>query len=460
MGKIGKSFSLLLILILAVSSLTVILATIPFGLAQSGTNVNGIITSNTTWIQANSPYTFTGPVAVNTGVTLTIQAGVTVNIGTNFLQVNGTLVAKGRASELITFKGIMIRCYVETYMSFSQSSTSWDQGTGTGCIIQNCKITDVSININDASPKIDESQIYSEVNPPANGGNINVNGGNPIISGNNITVNNAINVAYGNPTIIYNTIYVSSASSNAIGIGGGGGSSIICDNNVTGNSYALSGISFYGNAPNSIVSDNIISNWGDGIEIFQGNSGTLTIQRNLITGCYAGIETYKAGVIIQNNTFVNAKNGLAPTSLYLHASPVVIYNNFQSNTGSIWLTSSGNVNAAYNWWGTTNTQAINQTVHDSKNDFTVGTVSFVPFLTAPNPEAMPDPNTPIPTPNTSPSPTATPNSTPTATPITQSTPSPTPAVPELSWYIVVPLLISVLSIAVLFKHRKTANLKQ
>jgi len=48
---------------------------------------------------------------------------------------------------------------------------------------------------------------------------------------------------------------------------------------------------------------------------------------------------------------------------------------------------SSNIDASYNWWGTTDTQAINLTIYGSKYSFDLGTVSFVPFLTEPNPEA-------------------------------------------------------------------------
>ena len=86
---------------------------------------------------------------------------------------------------------------------------------------------------------------------------------------------------------------------------------------------------------------------------------------------------------------------------------------------------STNVNATYNWWGTTDTQAINQTIHDNKNDFNLGTVEFVPFLTAPNPEAMPNPNAPIPTP---PAPTST--QSPSASPKVSRSPSSSPSQAE------------------------------
>ncbi len=40
-----------------------------------------------------------------------------------------------------------------------------------------------------------------------------------------------------------------------------------------------------------------------------------------------------------------------------------------------------------------------------------------------------------------------------------SSPTPTPAVPEFSWLVILPLLLSVFSVAVILRHRKTAKLK-
>jgi hypothetical protein len=42
------------------------------------TNVSGPISSDTTWILADSPYYVTGTVTVNPGVTLTLERGVIV----------------------------------------------------------------------------------------------------------------------------------------------------------------------------------------------------------------------------------------------------------------------------------------------------------------------------------------------------------------------------------------------
>jgi hypothetical protein len=107
-------------------------------------------------------------------------------------------------------------------------------------------------------------------------------------------------------------------------------------------------------------------------------------------------------------------------------SVTIANNNIQNNNqNSIYLKETSNdIEATNNCWGTTDTQAINQTIHDFKNDFNLGKVNFVPFLTEPNPEATPDPNalpisTPTPVPSTSPTPTSSPAQT--------STPTPTPS---------------------------------
>jgi hypothetical protein len=71
-------------------------------------------------------------------------------------------------------------------------------------------------------------------------------------------------------------------------------------------------------------------------------------------------------------------------------TPTISYNNFNSNTNyAIYTTASNNINATYNWWGTTDTELIAQQIYDYRKDFSIGNVTFIPFLTEPNSNASP-----------------------------------------------------------------------
>jgi len=68
------------------------------------TEVSGILSSDAAWTVADSPYLVTGNVLVGEGMTLTLEPGVTVWFSdTRALQVQGALVARGTATQPITF---------------------------------------------------------------------------------------------------------------------------------------------------------------------------------------------------------------------------------------------------------------------------------------------------------------------------------------------------------------------
>ena len=94
------------------SSPTIDSAIAPPGPDQSATDqtsapnvsVGGVITTNTTWSLAGSPYTVVSDVTVADGVTLTVEAGVQVIFNPiTYLYVNGNLAAVGTAAAPITF---------------------------------------------------------------------------------------------------------------------------------------------------------------------------------------------------------------------------------------------------------------------------------------------------------------------------------------------------------------------
>ncbi len=369
-----------------------------FTLAQTGTQVSGIISQDTTWTKANSPYTLTGPVGIKSGVTLTVEAGATIDINHYYLQVNGTLTAKGTSTDNINIKG-----------SIKFSGSSWNEQTGKGCIIEKANIDSASIEINNASPKINNNTL---TNTNALNYIIWIVYGAPIISNNTLIKGGISAGPAGSPKIENNTIINAGLAYT------GNDSPIISHNTIilTTASIFDSGITVLGDN-HAFISDNQISSFKKGILA----AGKPIIQRNILTNNEIGIVANpNSAPLIQNNTVTDNKVGLKIRS----SQSIVIYNNIQnSNQNSFVLSeTTSSIDATYNYWGTTDTQSINQSIYDFKNDFNLGTVNFTPFLTTPNPQALPNPNAPIPTLT----PSATPTLTPTPTHSTMPTQTATP----------------------------------
>lgn len=424
MDKISKTLAIFLMLIAALSCL--IIDTIPISLAQSGTNVSGIINSDTTWTMSGSPYTFTGPVDVIHGITLTIEAGTTVNLQSYYIQVDGTLTAKGSSVSNINLNGGS-----SGSIRFTKSSPSWNENKGTGSIIEKCiiKTTSIAIMIGDTSPKINNNTIVGCIwmaDSTSTGQSLTA--ASPIITNNQLIGNDYPLVLQisTSPLIAYNTIKGN--------IETGTGSTIISHNNIEG--------SIESNGQYDYISDNTIIGNGGGYGI---RTGFGTIERNLIMNYHDAIAFWIAAFpIIQNNTIVNNANGISVVG-YDRGSrnPQIRWNNLENNSEynvklSMYETyPNTNINATYNWWGTVDTQIIGKTIQDYKNDFNLGNVSFVPFLTSPNPQALPNQNSGIPVANTSPTPNTPTNS---PTPILTS---PSPTIPEFSWLTILLILLTI-----------------
>ncbi|MBF0117705.1 MAG: right-handed parallel beta-helix repeat-containing protein [Desulfobacterales bacterium] len=158
------------------------------------TDISGNITSSTNWTEANSPYNLSGTVTVNSGVTLIIDPGVTINFANNAsLQVNGILKSEGTSSKRITFNGTAKTGRI----SLNNSS---------GNIISQSQISglDYGIYVNNCSPLIKNNIVE------LNNTGIYVYQGSPDIR-NNIILNNYSDgiyiYSYATGTYEFNTIY-------------------------------------------------------------------------------------------------------------------------------------------------------------------------------------------------------------------------------------------------------------
>jgi len=386
-----KLFLIAFLTAIIMSGLTLV-GTAHFGTVQASTDATGIISSNTTWTKTSSPYSLTGPITIGNGVTLTIEAGVTVNLNGYKIQVNGILYARGSNANSIVFTSDPAG---NEGIAFTSGSTSWNEQTGTGCIIENSVLDSVSISINSASPKLSNNFITASTNA-IDGSAILIDSGSPTIS-KNIIKGDIENLYSASPIISNNSI-----TGGIYGMGMLTSSPIITHNNIKEGSWRGFGIRCDG--INVYVADNIVSNCPTGINAYDGTS---IIERNLVFNNDHGITIGGMGTIsptIRNNTIANNVVGI-----YVYQNPgslTIINNNIQENSDySIYLTTSNDIDAAYNWWGTTDTQSISQSIFDFEDDSNVGKVTFTPFLNEPNPEAIPRP---LPTPTDSPTPTPTP----------------------------------------------------
>jgi hypothetical protein len=300
----------------------------------SGTSVKGIISTNTTWTLANSPYNLTGPILVNRSAVLTIEPGVVVYFKDYFIQVDGVLNARGDEAHPIRFSGGGWENVNHSSLLFTNASAPWEETTESGCIIDYAVINLFeSIKIRDSSPRISNS----------------------LISGTGQY--DAIWVDSGSPLILNNTIRYSLGGA---GMRLKGGSPLIIGNTITYND--------------------------DGVVITYGSPKIY--QNKIVLNSFNGIRVEtNTQVFIVNNTI--SENGYGLDLYSYSSSSKITYNNIVGNKEyDVRLSNTPNdVNMTYNWWGTTDTSLIDQHIYDFYDDFRLGKVIYTPFLNAPSPGA-------------------------------------------------------------------------
>lgn len=183
--------------------------------------------------------------------------------------------------------------------------------------------------------------------------------------------------------------------------------------NITGNTLSNCSIAIKGAAQELTVQGNTIVNNQAGVYCSSASDKIdIVISNNLISNNKVGIGIVCPIVTIKSNTITNNEVGISIVRISQSSVPTIENNNIYENSQySLSLGASNDIKATSNWWGTTDSAVIDQKIYDFNDDVELGKVNYTPFLTAANPNAMPDPNTTIPTPNTTTDPSASPAST-------------------------------------------------
>jgi hypothetical protein len=387
---------------------------VDFAGAQTGTQVSGTIKSDTFWTKANSPYNLTGNVFVSEGVTLTVEPGVVVNCNKDIIQVNGTMQVLGSNNDKVVFHTTN-----RIINSAHEQLANIDFGDeSVNCIIENAVLETLGLTYYNCQNTFTlNNNYFKDSTTSTNSGSIRVG---PVIRGPGkaIVTNNVftsrIQLACS-ASVINNTF-------DGGGIDAYDGSFTILNNNLTGypDSPYRDGFGISpGNIQEAVISDNWFSNY---VEACIKIDGPALIQRNFIQNVptggefagypFFGIEVSGVSPLIQNNTIINCGIGIDAYNQGIEETrPIIAQNNLYSNMDyNLYLgypprqgynpsdyTEKSNIYAADNWWGTGDISSIHETIYDSNHQSSLGTVNIELILTAPNQNAMPNPNAPAPT---------------------------------------------------------------
>jgi hypothetical protein len=406
-----SAFSLLMIFLMCSF---VFIGNVNFAESQTGTTLNGTINSNQTWTKANSPYSLNAPTTIAKGVTVHVEPGVAISLNGLTLEINGEFNGVGTDVDPITIDGGYV-CRTPEFgssehtgsITFTSDSAGWNEQTNSGSIIENARL--------DAPALIINGSLKFTKNVFTGPGGLSVVSGAPEIT-NNTFIDASIWAQGGTPLIVNNIIRQPS-----VGVFVYGGAPQIRGNIIYDGFQGI----FINYGDDVIIQGNIIANFSQAI--VGGTDGRLTIEDNLLMYNLVGVYADSPREVIEYNTLA-----FNVAAMNLTSSPIVAYNNMENNNRTITLERSQDVDAENNWWGTTDSSAISQSIWDGNDYYNLGKVTYTPFLESPNSRApsasLFSLNTPLPEtyPIVTPEPTTNPTSSPTpeqTTPTSTETPT-------------------------------------
>ncbi len=334
------------------------------------TDVSGIISTNTTWTLADSPYVIVGDTLIEEGNKLIIEPGVEIIFDNSYaLYVDGSLEAVGNSMSPINI----------TTGSIEQGEISFRITSDTGeNAFKNCFIDNIGITIDRASVDFLNSKLLEA--------HLDFNNGNYVAE-------------------IRNNSFSNCTSEVLINSGGGG------SYNLVNNSFYSCAIKFYGTGTNSktyVLNNSFSGSPHYGLELLSGgrdatfrgnrifdNENGVNIDglgtdsdftNNLIYNNGIGLRTEGIGssTFVEYNTIV--QNNIGVDISYRVYDDMIRFNNIYNNTqydAKTRRSYEDNTNIPLNYWGTTNLTLISEHIYDYYDDYNLGKIVYEPILTAP-----------------------------------------------------------------------------
>ncbi|RYD56443.1 MAG: T9SS type A sorting domain-containing protein [Sphingobacteriales bacterium] len=334
--------------------------------ASFATNFKGVISQNTIWTKANSPYIIDGDVLVDKDVLLTIEPGVEMKITDGVtIYVDGSLIASGTATDHIKF----------TTASGNPHTAIWygikvrhDGGTG-DFMLNYCDFAYVSRTIHLANTSFGS---ITNCNMPSDdysliGKTDSMCLKNNVMGGVNMEIR-----SFGE--IVNNSFSVKATM--AMYIEGEG------EIDITGNKITNpSGIGASFAAYNARFQHNVIIDCMYGLMC--GAKQKYPISNNVMAYCQSGVEMNEGDFIFESNTVRYNKVGMH----FRGAGQGIIRNNCIDSSEIFDVASDATVDLdlSGNYFGSNDSAKIKAKISDRYSDFNKRVaVSVVPFLTQPD----------------------------------------------------------------------------
>ena len=354
--------------------------------ANSGTMVTHDILTDTVWTMENSPYILKDDITIQPGVSLTIMEGVIVDFSLWSLQVEGELRAFGSAENHIEFHFTVqpLTGYKHARIVFTEESRRWKDTTNRGCRLEYvdmyCSENTVQYGlIEGGTLRLDYITVHDS-EPYSKHYTLEFNGS--ITNSKFVDVTRAINMGQGE--IIGN--YFINTSSTVITIRDG----LVRDNYIDGGKRGVT-------VKNALLKNNIILNIESrGINIYNkpilGSTDTPRpiIHSNLIANCEEQAVYVSGNIkpIMTQNVIIGNIYGVFfdEDAFYMDVTPRFYYNAFYGNEFNVYFNREDpriDVNLRDNWWGTNDTEVMEDKIYYECDDPRITAALYQPFLTEP-----------------------------------------------------------------------------